>query len=300
MHGWVNLYKPPFISSTQALGKVKKLFQQKKAGHAGTLDPLAQGILPLAFGQATRLIPFCVDHLKTYEFTATWGACTQTDDQEGDIIQTSEYRPSLQEIINILPRFTGSILQTPPLFSAIKVNGKRAYALARDKCDFTLQSRQVVIENLSINQSCDTNLKAKQYKTDFKVTCQKGVYIRSLARDIGAQLGCLGHVSALKRTTVGVFTEKNAISLDSLEKIVHTMDDSYSCFLPMEIVLDDILALFLSSPEADRIKNGQKIEVKDSRFQQDQIIKLYQDNYFIGIGKMMNPTTCQPFKIFNI
>ncbi|MEM6615054.1 MAG: tRNA pseudouridine(55) synthase TruB [Pseudomonadota bacterium] len=256
VHGWLVLDKPVDLTSTQAVGKCKWLFNAKKAGHAGTLDPLATGILPIAFGEATKTVPFVMDGEKTYRFTVTWGAATTTDDSEGETIATSDARPSRAEIEAVLPRFTGSISQVPPRFSAIKVNGERAYAMARDGEDFELDARTVEIDELLLVEQPDANT------ATFESVCGKGTYVRSLARDMAHALGTEGHVTALRRTQVGPFDEADAISLESLDKIRHSTGEplhAASHLLPVETALDDIPALAMNGEAAARLRRGQAV-----------------------------------------
>lgn len=249
LHGWVNVDKPAGMTSTQAVGAIRRLLNVKKLGHAGTLDPLATGILPIALGEATKVIPFAQDSLKTYEFTITWGEARDTDDAEGQVICTSDKRPTVDEITAALPCFIGHVEQTPPRFSAIKIDGQRAYDLAREGEEFEIKPRTIWIKGLQI-------LEAKGDQASFEMTCGKGTYVRSLARDLAGILGTCGYISALKRSAVGRFTLENSISLDNLEK----MPDSASrnqVILSLDSALDDILALSLKPEEAARLRNGQ-------------------------------------------
>jgi tRNA pseudouridine55 synthase len=253
INGWLNIDKPQGMTSTQVIGRVRRILNAQKLGHAGTLDPLATGILPIALGEATKTIQFAQDHDKIYRFTIQWGAATNTDDMEGEIIATSPNRPSEAEILALIPQFIGDVQQVPPKFSAIKVNGERAYALSRAGEDVILESRIVSIYDLVlINTTADT--------AELEMNCGKGTYVRSLARDMGEILGCFGHISSLRRLSVGKFSENNAISLDELELIVQSSDpDRY--LMPVETVLDDIPAFALTDPEISRIKNGQSIRL---------------------------------------
>jgi tRNA pseudouridine55 synthase len=245
--GWINLDKPLGMTSTQAMAKVRWLLNAQKAGHAGTLDPLASGILPIAIGEATKTIPFAQDRIKTYLFTVTWGEQRDTDDAEGKVIGTSENRPLLDAIQNVLGEFTGTITQIPPRFSAIKIDGERAYDLARDGEEFEIKSREVYIQSLRL-------LEAYEGSAEFEAICGKGTYIRSLARDMALKLGTLGYVSALRRTTVGPFTLENAISLDNL---VEMGDKAREVLLPLETALDDIPALAMKEDETAKLRSGQ-------------------------------------------
>jgi tRNA pseudouridine55 synthase len=257
LHGWLALDKPLGMSSTQALGKARWLLNAAKAGHGGTLDPLASGVLPLAFGEATKTVSWAMDGRKSYRFTAKWGAETSTDDLEGEVTQSTGNGASQQSIEAILQRYIGEIDQTPPAFSAIKVDGERAYDLARAGETVTLKSRKINIESLQIETHAPDNS-----ETTFRVSCGKGTYVRSIARDIGRELGCLAHVTLLRRLAVGPFTEKDSISLETLEKIVHSppSENSLSGLLrPIETVLDGIPALAVMVPEARRLQQGQKV-----------------------------------------
>ena len=254
VHGWVIIDKPLGISSTGVVGKVRYLLNALKAGHGGTLDPLASGILPIALGEATKVVSYAMDGNKTYEFTARWGQSTATGDMEGEIIAETNVRPTETDILSVLNEFEGEIDQVPPIYSAIKVNGKRAYNLARADIAVKLRSRKIKIDNLTLICCDDVD------HASFRVQCGKGTYIRSLAGDIATRLGTCAHVSRLRRTAVGSFTEKHAISLDSLERLGHSAR-RMDTLLAVEAVLDDIPALKLSADEAQRLKHGQTILV---------------------------------------
>lgn len=210
VHGWVVLDKPLGMTSTQAVGLVRRLFNAQKAGHAGTLDPLATGILPIALGEATKTVPYAVDGAKAYRFTVRWGAETDTDDSEGRIVRQTSERPLLPEIEAILPKFIGEVLQVPPAYSAIKVDGERAYDLARSGEQVELAPRSVFIDALRLVDMPDADTSV------FEAECGRGTYVRALARDMGRMLGCFGHVIALRRTRVGGFTVDNAVTADRL------------------------------------------------------------------------------------
>ncbi|QQG35521.1 MAG: tRNA pseudouridine(55) synthase TruB [Micavibrio aeruginosavorus] len=251
VNGWINLDKPQGLGSTQAVGKVRRLFDAQKVGHGGTLDPLATGVLPIALGEATKTIPYCQDHIKIYTFSACWGEERDTDDAEGSIIATSPVRPSRAQIEAILPRFTGEISQIPPRFSAIKVEGERAYDLARDGEEVILDPRPVYIESLELTDFTDKN-------PYFRAVCGKGTYMRSLVRDMAKALGTVGHIRNLRREAVGPLTQKNAISLEKLEELADSARLE-EALLPVETVLADIPALALNAQEAARLKNGQPL-----------------------------------------
>ncbi len=256
VNGWIILDKPSGITSTQAVARVKRAFNAQKAGHAGTLDPLASGLLPIALGEATKVASFAMDGVKMYRFTVCWGAATNTDDTEGTVVETCDARPSAEDIEAILPGYTGIITQTPPQFSAIKVDGERAYDLARQGESVALEARNVEISQLDLVRPCDED------HAEFEAECSKGTYVRSLARDFGRELGCLGHICALRRTRVGPFHESDMISLDKLEGLSHIAAGSEPMkeFLrPVETALDDIPALAISREEAARMRQGQPV-----------------------------------------
>lgn len=209
--GWLIVDKPEGVTSTQVVGRARWAFDAQKAGHAGTLDPLASGLLAVAFGEATKTVPFAQEGLKTYRFIARWGEATTTDDREGEICARSGHRPNRAEILAILSRFTGEIMQTPPVYSAIKVDGARAYDLARKGEDVELAARPIFIERLSLLAMPDAD------HAEFEMVCGKGGYVRSMARDLGAALGTVAHVMALRRLSSGGFTLEGAVSFDELE-----------------------------------------------------------------------------------
>ncbi|MCP1336431.1 tRNA pseudouridine(55) synthase TruB [Futiania mangrovi] len=260
VHGWIVLDKPLGMTSTQAVAKVRNLFDAAKAGHAGTLDPLATGLLPIALGEATKTVPYVMEGEKAYRFTLRFGIATNTDDAEGKTVATSDARPTDAEIRSALPAFTGEILQRPPAFSAIKVEGERAYDLARDGEEVVLEARPVEIDALTLVDRPDPD------HAVLEVTCGKGTYVRALARDLGAALGTCAHVVALRRTRVAPFGEEDAISLDSLEQLGHKgagpEGGSLSgALLPLETALDDIPALALAGRLAELVGHGQAISV---------------------------------------
>lgn len=260
IHGWLNINKPLGMTSSQVVGAVRRITGADKAGHGGTLDPLASGVLPIALGEATKTVSYVMDGRKTYGFRVRWGAATTTDDREGPVIETSALRPDRAAIEALLPDFIGEIDQVPPAFSAIKVDGERAYDLARDGEEVQLASRRVTVERLSLADQPDGDC------ADFEVECGKGTYVRSLGRDIGRRLGCLGHIEILTRLRVGRFTLENAISLDSLEALAQSAPPNAAPqqwmgphLLPVETALDDIPALLLSELEAHRLRHGQTV-----------------------------------------
>jgi tRNA pseudouridine55 synthase len=253
----VILDKPIGMTSTQAVAVAKRLFQAKRAGHAGTLDPLASGGLPIALGEATKTVPFVMDGRKRYRFTVTWGEERDTDDTEGRATQTSAERPTAEQIRAVLPQFTGNIEQTPPQYSAIKIQGERAYDLARDGEIVPLVPRPVVIHELTLTEHGDGN------HSVFEAECGKGTYVRALARDIGRLLGCYGHISALRRTLVGPFVEADMIPLEQLEALCDRAASGEGsladALLPVETALDDIPALAVTRADAARLHRGQAV-----------------------------------------
>jgi tRNA pseudouridine55 synthase len=260
--GWLVLDKPVGMTSTHAVSAVKRLFRAKRAGHAGTLDPLASGLLPIALGEATKTVPFVMEGRKVYHFTVRWGEQRDTDDAEGRITTISNERPSVAAIHALLPRFTGRIEQVPPQFSAVKIDGERAYDLAREGENVKLEPRPVEIHRLEWVASPDPD------HAVLSAECGKGTYVRSLARDLGRTLGCFGHVAALRRTAVGPFTEDVAMSLEMLQKFEDIGDEenarrdapaSPSLLLPVEAGLASLPALRVSAADAGRLARGQAV-----------------------------------------
>lgn len=250
--GWVVLDKPLGITSTQALGKVRAMLRAQKAGHGGTLDPLASGVLPLAFGEATKLIPYVMDGAKEYHFTVRWGVATATEDAEGAVTATCAVRPTAEAIRTALPAFIGTISQQPPAYSALKIDGERAYDLARAGETVALAPRQVQITDLQYVSSPDAD------HAVFIVACGKGTYVRALARDIALALGTVGHVSALRRSRVGPFNLSQAISLAKLADLAHK-GEALTALQPLTLALDDIPARAVDKQEAQRLRQGQTI-----------------------------------------
>jgi tRNA pseudouridine55 synthase len=254
INGWVVIDKPSGLTSTQVVGRVRRVFQAKKIGHGGTLDPLATGLLPIAMGEATKTVSYVMDGDKRYRFTLRWGQATATDDSEGEVVSVSARRPTAAEIRAALPRFLGAIEQVPPDYSAIKVAGRRAYDKARAREAFRLEPRTVTIRHLDLVATEAPDL------ASFEVICGKGAYMRALARDLGVALGSYAHVVALRRTAVGPFAEDHAISLETLEALGHSAAAS-GALLPIETALDDIPALALTETEANRLRRGQAVSM---------------------------------------
>jgi tRNA pseudouridine55 synthase len=257
VNGWLVLDKPAGMTSTQAVSAVRRLFDAQKAGHAGTLDPLATGILPIALGEATKTVPYAVEGRKGYRFTVRWGAETDTDDAEGRIIETSESRPAQSAITELLPRFIGEIMQRPPAFSAIKIDGERAYDLARAGEAVELEPRPVTIETLTLAAMPDRDTAV------FAAQCGKGTYVRAIARDMGRTLGCLGHVIELRRTRVGTFHEEASVTLDALRDAAAKREETLrEHLLPVAAALADLAVLQVGQSDAARLAQGQPVLIR--------------------------------------
>jgi tRNA pseudouridine55 synthase len=250
--GWICLDKPYDLTSTHAVSRVRRLFNAQKAGHAGTLDPLATGILPIALGEATKTVPFLVDADKTYVFTIAWGRTTATYDREGETIVESEVRPTVAEVEAALPRFVGEISQVPPAYSAIKVDGERSYDLARAGEAVELAPRIVTVHSARVADAPDAD------HVTLEIECGKGTYVRAICRDLADALGACGHVSNLRRTRVGCFSDKTAVTLEMLEDLGHKARQS-ELLLPVETALDDIPELAVTDEDAFRLKQGRSI-----------------------------------------
>jgi tRNA pseudouridine55 synthase len=255
--GWLILDKPVGMTSTHAVSVVKRAFAAKKAGHAGTLDPLATGVLPIALGEATKTVPFVMDGRKSYRFTVRWGIETDTDDAEGQVVASSDARPDLVAIQAALPRFTGTIMQTPPKFSAVKIAGERAYDLAREGEDVSLEPRPVEIDRLALVGVIDAD------HAEFAAECGKGTYVRALARDLGRALGTRGHVAALRRTAVGPFTEQDATGLAELQQVAQDAADGVAAagppLLSVAAGVASLPSLAVSRADASRLARGQAV-----------------------------------------
>ena len=294
--GWINLYKPKNLSSFQAIKKIKKNFSIEKIGHAGTLDPLAEGILPVALGKTTKLIPFVAMNLKKYKFTITWGSQTSTDDISGSILHTSDNFPSQNKILSNLNNYIGIISQVPPTVSAVKINGKRAYKLARENKKFQISSKNVYIKNLKL-------IKYNQDSSIFEIECGKGFYIRSLARDFARDLGTFGHISSLERLKVGRFTKESSIFLDDLLKIGKRLAD-INCVRPSVSMLDDILAYeIVDENDLKDISMGKTIKIDEKKLENISLITTEEKDFFlsnngdiVSIGKL-NRNLFKPKKV---
>lgn len=256
--GWLILDKPVDFGSTEAVSKIKWLFNAQKAGHAGTLDPLASGMLPIALGDATKTVPYVMDGRKIYEFTVTWGEERSTDDLEGEVTQSSDIRPTEEAIRSLLPRYTGTIEQIPPQFSAIKIAGERAYDLAREGEAVEIPSREVEIFRLTL-------LKSEDDQAHFEVECGKGTYVRALARDFGRDLGCFGHISALRRSFVAPFAEETMVPLAKLVELeaIEDRDERIAALDAFLIdtgeALSNLPHVAITEDQAQRLRMGNPI-----------------------------------------
>lgn len=296
VHGWLILDKPLGMTSTHAVARAKRFFKAKKAGHAGTLDPLATGCLPIAFGEATKTVPFAMDGHKTYRFTVQWGSETDTDDAEGRVTATSAERPDEAAIRAVLPRFTGTISQVPPRFSAIKVDGERAYDLARDGEDVELAAREIDIHSLTLVHAGD-------HEAEFAAECGKGAYVRALARDIGRALGCLGHITALRRTSVGPFREDQFITIESLEAAGDSENpqEALDALLhPVETALANVPLITVSRTDAARLTCGQPVLLRgrDAPVEADAVY-VTAHGALVALGEVVRGEL-HPRRIFNL
>ena len=297
VNGWFILDKPQGMTSNRALTMVKRAFDARKAGHAGTLDPLATGVLPLAFGEATKTVPFIFDGLKAYRFEIRWGIETNTHDAEGETTRESGKRPTREAIEEALKDFIGDIEQVPPRFSAIKVDGERAYARARDGEEFELEPRRVTVHSLAIKDIPDRD------HCILEATCGKGTYVRAIARDLGRKLGCYGHIRNLRRTRVGHFMENATISLDKIEEIGHSAagrEALTDLLLPVEAALDDIPALVLDKADAARLKRGQSVILrgKDTPIITGSVYAMSRGT-LVALGDVQKGEL-KPLRVFNL
>jgi len=275
INGWINLNKPLGITSADAVNKVKWLLKPQKIGHAGTLDPLATGVLPLALGEGTKCVNLLMDAKKIYEFAVTFGQRRTTDDAEGEVVATSAHMPGEAEIRAILPQFTGKISQLPPIYSALKVDGKRAYDLARAGEEVVLQPRPVTVHSIDFIKF------SAESAAQFRATVSKGTYIRSLGRDIAQALGSEGYISRLHRAAVGPFTDAHAISLDFLAEAVHNappLGGNASWLTPLHAALDDIPALALNGGQLHQLRHGQRATLTSPMPDTPQIAAMFEGN----------------------
>ncbi len=298
VHGWIIIDKPSGLSSNAAVGRVRRIMNAQKVGHAGTLDPLATGVLPMALGEATKTVSYLMDSRKSYRFTLRWGEKRSTDDCEGAVSETSDARPTEEQIIAALPDFIGYIDQVPPAYSAIKIAGQRAYELARADKDPQMTSRIIHIAEFRLLGVIDSD------HAEFEVVSGKGAYMRALARDLAVCLGTLGHIKTLRRMAVGPFHEKQAILLDKLEVLGHSAPPS-EYLLPVETVLDDIPALALTEKEARRLSQGQAIPVLPvanrsplKNISQGDVVCAMAEGKLVALAKIKGGEI-RPFRVMN-
>ena len=294
--GWIFVNKPKNVSSFDVIRQLKKIFSIKRIGHAGTLDPLATGILPIAFGSATKTIPYLVSSKKEYRFSISWGIRTTTHDMEGEVIDESNFVPSKEDILDAVSDFKGEFYQRPPKYSAVKINGQRAYKLARSGIDFNIKEKKVKLYELIIKDH-------KKNKTEFLAKVGKGFYIRSLARDLCEKLATSGVIDSLERTELGQFSLENAFSLETIEKLVHSAPAGMvggNLLVPLSEVLDDIPALLISDKEAKRFQQGQSFSNNDllkySKLGRE--VLLLKDNRPIGLATVVE-NSFKPKKVFS-
>ena len=296
--GWVVLDKPAGLTSTQCVGRVRRVFNAGKVGHAGTLDPLATGVLIIALGEATKLVPYVMDRPKRYAFTVRWGEERDTDDCEGRVTATSTVRPDRSAIEAALPRFLGVIAQRPPSFSALKLGGERAYDLARAGAEVELAVRPVEVSRFVLVDQPDLD------HARFEVECGKGTYVRSLARDLALALGSVGHVSALRRLAIGRVTVESAITLAKLEELAHNPAAS-DWPRPVATALDDIPALALTADQAARMARGMVVPLAEVRRSEAKplpaagVAAAFDADRLVAIAAIDGPVI-RPLRVFNL
>ena len=295
INGWLVIDKGEGVTSTWVVGAVKRMTQAQKAGHGGTLDPLATGILPIAMGEATKTVPYVMDSTKAYRFTMRFGEARDTDDAEGQVVGSSDLRPSDAEIAAALPEFTGAVMQRPPNYAAVKIQGERAYDIARRGDAVEIEPREVRIDELRLVERPDAD------HAVFDMACGKGAYVLAVARDLGQRLGCLAHVTQLRRTRVGPFGLDRAVRLETLERIV--ADDSLpQALVPVATALAGIPALAVTEPQAVRLKAGQPIVVAPQLVQGDvqeaAAIKVLSAGELVALARLEG-AELTPLRIFN-
>ena len=304
VHGWVVVDKPGGITSTDVVGIVKRVFEARKAGHAGTLDPMATGVLAVALGEATKTVPFAMDSEKIYRFITCWGEARDSDDAEGKVVATSDVRPTAEQIDAALPRFTGEISQIPPDYSAIKVQGERAYDLAREGEAPQLQPRTILVKEARLVGQPDSD------HAEFEMRCGKGAYVRAWVRDLARALGTVGHVSMLRRLAVGAFLAEDAIPLEKLQSLMHS-PAAFEHLRPISTALDGIPALAVTGPDAVRLRSGNAILMRANLFARIKDIATASDDlqgltvYLSTAGgepvalAMLAEGELRPFRVFN-
>lgn len=293
--GWLCIDKPAGLTSTDVVNRVRRITDAAKAGHGGTLDPLATGVLPLALGEATKTVTYVMDGTKHYRFVARFGEARDTDDLDGEVVAASDHRPSDDEIRHLLPRFVGRIEQVPPRYAAVKVAGERAYDLARRGEEVVLEARPVTVHRLemALRRSADEAV--------FLMECGRGAYVRSIVRDLGRDLGCHAHVVELRRTRVGRFVEDQAVGLETLERLV--ADDALpQALLPISIALDEVPALSLTGPQADRLRAGQTIRVAPQLLEgetgDDGTVRAMAAGRVVALARLTG-ADLSPLRVFN-
>ena len=296
IHGWLCLDKPGGMTSTEAVNRVRRITRARKVGHGGTLDPLATGVLPVALGEATKTVAYVMEGRKHYRFTARLGEARTTDDAEGTVLARSDVRPTTAEIAAALPRFVGRIEQVPPRFAAVKVEGERAYDLARRGEAVELAPRFVQVERFDLVERPDPD------HVTFEEVCGRGTYVRALVRDLGAALGCLAHVVALRRLQVGPFGAAEAVSLTALEQLV--ADDALpQALLPVGAALGDLPALPLTQPQVDRLCAGQTIRVAPGLLageaEPDATVRAMAAGRMVALARL-HGGELSPVRVFNL
>lgn len=303
VHGWIAVDKPVDITSTKVVSILKRLFNAQKVGHGGTLDPLADGILPIAFGEATKTSQWAMDCDKEYVFTIVWGSSTASQDKEGEVIATSDVRPSPEQVEAALPGFIGDIEQVPPKYSAIKIQGERAYDLMRGGEEFEIPSRQVTVYEAELIATEDTD------HATLRVVSGKGFYVRALARDLAAALGAEGHVSQLRRTRVGALDEDNAVSLAALEAMIENKENLMAQLQPLQTILDDVPKIEIDRGDADALKLGRDVvllphiveqwRVEADANSDDRLALAMSDHKAVALGEV-RAGRFQPRKVFQL
>lgn len=295
INGWLVIDKPAGMTSTGVVNRVKRLTDAAKVGHGGTLDPLATGVLPLALGEATKTVMYVMDAPKRYRFTMALGAATTTDDSEGAILESRDARPSDEEIKALLPAFTGTIRQRPPDFAAVKIQGERAYDIARRGDVVDLPEREVRFDEIILIERPDAD------HAVLEAACGKGAYIRALVRDLGQRLGCLAHVTALRRLSVGPFSADTALGLDALVEIVEN-DTLPQVLISVSTALADIPALAVTGPQAMRLRSGHSIRTSPRLVMgetvDDGTIKVLVEGDLVALCQLRDGELC-PLRIFN-
>jgi len=289
VNGWVVLDKPVGMTSTHAVSRLKRMFNAKKAGHAGTLDPLASGLLPVAFGEATKTVPFVQDGAKSYRFRVRWGIKTDSDDTEGAVVATSDLRPAPPQIEALLPSFEGTIQQRPPSYSAIKVDGERAYDRAREGEVFELASRPVTVHSLRLIES-------SRDEAVLEAHCGKGTYVRAIARDLGEALGCFGHVNALRRTRVGPFREADAVPLPGEDDDPSRLLGS---LLRVEAGLGEVAGVEIARQDAARLRRGQALVLRGRDAPSQGMAYATCGGVVVAFGPV-EQGALQPYRVFNL